>query len=102
MGTLKVGARGAASALWARDAASRELRSWSAVAIHMGRRAKTGLPADSHPDSGRPHIKGTYQQELAKLRRTRAAVLQSASDCEDYLAHGDERRTKAREPEPVD
>lgn len=67
----------------------------------MGRRVRTSPPAGTSSGSGRARAKGTYQDELAKLRRVRAALLRTCSECEDYLAHGDERRAKAREPEPV-
>lgn len=73
-----------------------------AVTVCMGRRVRTSPPAGSSPESRRPRAKGTYTEEIAKLRRVRAALLRTCSECEDYLAHGDERRPKARAPEPID
>jgi hypothetical protein len=66
----------------------------------MGRHARTSPDATSPASTARPAA--DYRHELAKLRRFRAAMQRTVSETEDYVAHSDERRTKAREPEPVD
>jgi hypothetical protein len=60
------------------------------------RRRVPSVPTDPAARSA-PGPASSYEQEIARLRRIKAAVLQSCSQCEDYLAE-----ERARQPETVD
>lgn len=55
--------------------------------LQMGRRAPS-VPTDPAARSGRPAPASTYAQEIARLRRVKAAALRTSSQCEDHLAEG--------------
>jgi hypothetical protein len=63
----------------------------------MGRRVPS-VPSTDAARSPRAAPASSYDQEIARLRRIKAAVLRSSSECEDYLAE----EHRARQPEPVD
>lgn len=66
----------------------------------MGRRAASIMPTEPTPPGEQARLRRAYQDEIAKLRRFRTALLQTCSDCEDYIAHADDRRAQRPDAPP--